>query len=62
MCDYSLHHVNSRPAKIGDRLNLMPKRFIFLWTIPLFFSTSLYAQPQDASPRQNVRFGTITAQ
>ena len=20
MCDYSLHHVNSRPAKIGDRL------------------------------------------
>ena len=28
----------------------MPKRFIFLWTIPLFFSTSLYAQPQDASP------------
>ena len=31
-------------------VNLMPKRFIFLWTIPLFFSTSLYAQPQDASP------------
>ena len=28
----------------------MPKRFIFLWAIPLFFSTSLYAQPQDASP------------
>src|SRR4029077_14972700 len=28
----------------------MPKRFIFLWTITLFFSTSLYAQPQDASP------------
>jgi hypothetical protein len=20
MCDYSLHHVNSRPAKIGDKL------------------------------------------
>jgi hypothetical protein len=20
MCDYSLHHVNSRPAEIGDRL------------------------------------------
>jgi hypothetical protein len=20
MCDYSLHHVNSRPAKVGDRL------------------------------------------
>ena len=31
-------------------VNLMPKQFIFLWTIPLFFSTSLYAQPQDASP------------
>lgn len=28
----------------------MPKRFIFLWAIPLFFSTSLYAQPQDTSP------------
>ena len=28
----------------------MQKRFIFLWMIPLFFSTSLYAQPQDASP------------
>ena len=22
MCDYSLHHVNSRPAKIGDRLTM----------------------------------------
>ena len=20
MCDYSLHHVNSRPAKVGDKL------------------------------------------
>ena len=20
MCDFSLHHVNSRPAKVGDRL------------------------------------------
>jgi hypothetical protein len=20
MCDYSLHHINSRPAKVGDRL------------------------------------------
>jgi hypothetical protein len=20
MCDYSLHHVNTRPAKVGDRL------------------------------------------
>jgi len=28
----------------------MPKRFIFLWAAPLFVSTSLYAQPQDASP------------
>jgi hypothetical protein len=22
MCDYSLHHVKSRPAKVGDRLNV----------------------------------------
>lgn len=22
MCDYSLHHVNSRPAKIGDKLTV----------------------------------------
>jgi hypothetical protein len=22
MCDYSLHHVNARPAKVGDRLTI----------------------------------------
>ena len=22
MCDYSLHHVNTRPAKVGDRLTI----------------------------------------
>ena len=28
----------------------MPKRFILLWAVPVFVSTSLYAQPQDTSP------------
>ena len=28
----------------------MPKRFILLWAVPVFVSTSLYAQPQDKSP------------
>ena len=23
MCDYSLHHVKSRPAKVGDKLTTM---------------------------------------
>lgn len=44
-----------RLTQNAHEFKLMPKRCIlsgaiFLWAIPLFLSTSVYAQPQDASP------------
>ena len=51
MCDYSLHNVKSRPAKVGDKL-----------TTHYFYSgTRGFATPQDASTAVCVLPGTELA-
>ena len=39
MCDYSLHHVKSRPAKVGDKLR----------TINFRTGTRGFAAPEDST-------------
>jgi hypothetical protein len=51
MCDYSLHSVKSRPAKIGDRLT----------TRHFNTGTRGFAAPEDASTAVCVRPGTELA-
>jgi hypothetical protein len=48
MCDYSLHHVNSRPAKVGDRLT----------TRDFGLSTRGFAAPEDKNVAVCVLPGT----
>ena len=51
MCDYSLQHVNSRPAKVGDRLT----------TYNFNTGTVGFAAPEDASTAVCVLPGTELA-
>ena len=51
MCDYSLHHVQSRPAKVGDKLTT--RQFDSL--------TTGFAAPEDASMAVCVLPGTELA-
>jgi hypothetical protein len=51
MCDYSLHHVKSRPAKVGDRLT----------THNFDTGTRGFAAPEDASTAVCVLPGTELA-
>jgi hypothetical protein len=51
MCDYSLHHVKSRPAKVGDKLTT--RQFDSL--------TTGFAAPEDASMAVCVLPGTELA-
>jgi hypothetical protein len=39
MCDYSLHHVKSRPAKVGDKLR----------TVNFNTGTRAFAAPEDST-------------
>ena len=39
MCDYSLHDVKSRPAKVGDKLT----------TLKFYSGTTGFSAPEDAS-------------
>ncbi len=48
MCDYSLHHVKSRPAKVGDKLN----------TPNFGMGTRGFSAPEDASVAVCVLPGT----
>jgi len=48
MCDYSLHHVKSRPAKVGDKLN----------TRNFGMGTRGFSAPEDASVAVCVLPGT----
>ena len=48
MCDYSLHHVKSRPAKVGDKLT----------TTNFGTGTRGFAAPEDASMAVCVLPGT----
>jgi hypothetical protein len=48
MCDYSLHHVKSRPAKVGDKLT----------TTNFGIGTRGFAAPEDASMAVCVLPGT----
>src|SRR5260370_34464064 len=51
MCDYSLHHVKSRPAKVGDKL--MTRNFNT--------GTRGFASPDDRTTAVCVLSGTHTA-
>jgi len=51
MCDYSLHNVKSRPAKVGDRLT----------THHFYTGTRGFAAPEDASTAVCVLPGTELA-
>ena len=51
MCDYSLHNVKSRPAKVGDRLT----------THNFYTGTRGFAAPEDASTAVCVLPGTELA-
>jgi hypothetical protein len=51
MCDYSLHHVKSRPAKVGDKLT----------THNFNTGTRGFAAPEDASTAVCVLSGTELA-
>jgi hypothetical protein len=48
MCDYSLHNVKSRPAKVGDKLT----------TRKFYSGTTGFAAPEDASMAVCVLPGT----
>jgi hypothetical protein len=48
MCDYSLHHVKSRPAKIGDKLR----------TVNFNTGTRGFAAPEDSMTAVCVLPGT----
>ena len=52
MCDYSLHHVKSRPAKVGDKLTT--RQFDYSYTIG-------FAAPEDRSMAVCVLPGTELA-
>ena len=51
MCDYSLHHVKSRPAKVGDQLR----------TVNFNTGTRGFAAPEDATTAVCVLPGTELA-
>ena len=51
MCDYSLHHVKSRPAKVGDKLT----------TINFRTGTRGFAAPEDSTMAVCVLPGTELA-
>src|SRR2546430_16550829 len=51
MCDYSLHHVKSRPAKVGDKLT----------TINFNTGTRGFAAPEDSTTAVCVLPGTELA-
>src|SRR6476620_7231679 len=51
MCDYSLHHVKSRPAKVGDKLR----------TVNFNTGTRGFAAPEDSTTAVCVLPGTELA-
>ena len=51
MCDYSLHHVKSRPAKVGDKLS----------TINFRTGTRGFAAPEDSTTAVCILPGTELA-
>ena len=51
MCDYSLHHVKSRPAKVGDKLR----------TVNFNTGTRGFASPDDRTMAVCVLPGTKNA-
>jgi len=51
MCDYSLHHVKSRPAKVGDKLR----------TINFRTGTRGFAAPEDSAKAVCILPGTELA-
>ena len=51
MCDYSLHHVESRPAKVGDKLR----------TVNFNTGTRGFAAPEDATTAVCILPGTELA-
>ena len=51
MCDYSLHHVKSRPAKVGDKLR----------TVNFNTGTRGFAAPEDSATAVCVLPGTELA-
>ena len=51
MCDYSLHHVKSRPAKVGDKLT----------TINFNTGTRGFAAPEDSTTAVCILLGTELA-
>jgi len=52
MCDYSLHHVKSRPAKVGDKLR----------TVNFNTGTRGFAAPEDSATAVCVLPGTELAE
>jgi hypothetical protein len=48
MCDFSLHHVKSRPAKVGDKLR----------TVNFNTGTRGFAAPEDATTAVCILPGT----
>ena len=51
MCDYSLHHVKSRPAKVGDKLT----------TTNFYTGTRGFAAPEDSTTAVCILPGTELA-
>jgi hypothetical protein len=61
MCDYSLQHVRSRPAKVGDKLTTrdfgMGTHLILIGTIPVPLSKDKPSPRERQDKRHLVRQG-----